>query len=651
MFKQLKQTVVSAISSDPLYAYTVDTSSATLCGRSYLFEKCDAVVRANGKKVSIFTLHTKRLLERCTPDEALAMVKTVKDSVALLTHMRHPSVLAIEGQLVEEKRKVWFATERVTTVLAPETVKGLPLQVKLLGLCHCAEGLRFLHEKAELLLLNFALSSIYVTEGNRWKVGDLCFAVPRAQLSALTPPTIPFHSIAAPLLDYLPLEYVDFCTRQRSATDNLFSGACAPLVFPDSDTYSFLVVTCEVIDEKRVLNCGGNTQEQQRQLSTAEARLSQYFPAGALQLPRPPISTVVNTGPFATPDMRTLTGLAAFDTLDSDARFRLLKGLYDGLLHGSFCESVILSNVVPLMVRESRADAMLRFVLPILLVCTNSISTDNFNNTLREYFISFLTAIIRAPSLDNVAVYVEQVLQRREGLDKQFSSVEDRATYIIPLLLKLLQSEGNERIQKGTLEWLRDTVTQTSTVRLGLPNDLAGRLMGVASANPNLFALAFQCVEQILTFATTETKVEVEASVSRSIASSAAAFTTTQLDYLLRVLRSIEDKMPPEHRALKSIPLLCPLLLHDNPSVKQFAVGAIVSYAQAFNSASPAPPPPSSITFAFPPAELVSTAASPAPAMSPPVRNNAAWSRGVGGANAAASDGTHHSNDIDSLFS
>ncbi|KPA79824.1 hypothetical protein ABB37_04917 [Leptomonas pyrrhocoris] len=624
MFKQLKQSVVSAISSDPLYAYTLDTSSTTLCGRGYLFEKCDAVVRANGRKVSIFTLHTKRLLERCTPDEALTVVKTVKDSVALLTHLRHPGVLAIEGQIVEEKKKVWFVTERVTSVLAPETVKDLPQQVKLLGMTHCAEGIRFLHEKAEILLVNFALSSIYVTEGNRWKVGDLCFAVPRAQLGALTPPTVPFHSVAAPLLDYLPIEYIDFCTRRKSATDNLFAGtSSAPLVFPDSDTYSFLVVTCEVIDERRLFNCGGNAQEQQRQMSAAESRVAQYFPAGALRLPRPPILTVVNTGPFATQDMKTLIGLATFDTLDSDARFRLLKGLYDGLVQGSFCESVLLSDVVPLMVRESKVDAMLRFVLPILLLCTKAISSENFNRALRDYFVSFLTAIIRAPSMENVSVYAEQVLQKREGLDKHFSSVEDRATYLIPLISKLLQSDGNERIQKGTLEWLLDILKQTPTVKLGLPNDIAARLIGVASANTNSFMLAFQCVEQILTFASTETKMEVEASLARSISNSSAYFTSTQLDYMLRVLRSIEENMSSEHRALKSIPLLCPLLLHANGSVKQFAVASIVNYAQAFNAGSPAPLPQSHALFTQPTA-LVSSSSS----VSPPVRSSGPTANG-----------------------
>ncbi|KAL7695111.1 hypothetical protein NQL31_001123 [Lotmaria passim] len=640
MLKQLRETVASAISSDPLYAYTLDTSSATLCGRGYLFEKVDAVVRASGKKVSVFTLRTKRLLECCTPDEALAMMKTVKESVTLLTHLRHPSVLAIEGQVVEEKRKVWFVTERVTAVLALETVKGLPLQVKLLGLCHCAEGIRFLHEKAEVLLLNFALSSVYVTEGNRWKVGDLCFAVPRAQLATLAaPPTIPFHSVAAPLLDYLPLEYVDFCTKRKGATDDLFGGNAAPLVFPDSDTYGFLVVTCEVIDEKRLFNCGGDTQEQQRQLSAAEARLAQYFPAGALRLPRPSIATVVNTGPFATPDMKTLRGLADFDTLDSDARFHLLKGLYDGLKQGGFCESVILSDVVPPMVRESRVDAMLRFVLPILLLCANTISGANFNRSLRDYFVSFFTAIIRAPSLGNIAVYAEQVLQKREGLDKHFASVEDRATYLIPLILKLLQSDGNERIQKGTLEWLRDIVTQTPTVKLGLPNDIATRLMGVAAANTNSCALALQCVERILTFATTEAKMAVEVSLARSLSNTAVTFASTQLDDLLRVLRSVEEQMSPEHHALKSIPLLCPLLLHSNNTIKQFAVASIVNYAERFGSGSLVSPQPvqSNALFSQPAAGFVPTAssASPSPVMSPPARSSV-YSAGVGAPPASA---------------
>ncbi|KAG5465315.1 hypothetical protein CUR178_00015 [Leishmania enriettii] len=628
MLKQLKQTVAAAISSSPLYAYVLDPSSTTLCGRSCLFEKCDAVLRANGKKVSIFTLHMKRLLARCTADEAMAVVKIVKDSVALLTHLRHPGILSIDGQLVEEQSKIWFATERVSMVLAPEFVQGLPLQVKLLGLCHCAEAIRFLHEKAELLLLNFALSSIYVTEENQWKIGDLCFAVSRAQLCAPPPPSFPFNSVAAPLLDYLPTEYVDFCTRQAGdAVGDLLSLGAAPLVYPDSDTYGFLVVTVEVLEGKRLFNCGGNPKEHHRQLSSAEAHISRYFPAGALRLPRPPVATVIITGPFATTDMRTLTALVSFSVLDSDTRFRLLKALYDGLIQGIFCEAVILSDVVPLMVLESKVDAMLRFVLPILLLCAGALCADNFDRTLREYFVSLLTAIIRAQSLQQAAVYAEQVLQRREGIHKHFSSLEDRAALIVPLLLRLLQSDGNERLQKGSLEWLRDVLTQAPTIKLGLPTDIAARLLHVSFSDADSFSLAFQCLEKILTFATTDTKMEVESSLARSISNTSVSLTSTQVDHMLRLLKSIQESMTPEHLAVRSIPLLSPLLLHTDGAVRQFAVSSIVGLAQMFGRA-PAPPPRLSGCSFYPSAAPPALAGSstqpellPAPAP-PPARSN-----------------------------
>ncbi|KAG5463844.1 hypothetical protein LSCM1_00015 [Leishmania martiniquensis] len=610
MFKQIKQTVASAISSSPLYAYVLDTSSATLCGRSFLFEKCDAVVRANGKKVSIFTLRMKRLLERCTTDEALAMTKTVKDSVALLTQLRHPGILSIDGQLVEEKNKIWFATERVSMVLEPESLQGLPLQVKLLGLFHCAEAIRFLHEKAELLLLNFALSSIYVTEDNQWKIGDLCFAVSRARLGAPPLSPFPFKSVAAPLLDYLPTEYIDFCTRKvGDANDDLFFVGTAPLVYPDSDTYGFLVVTVEVLEGRRLFSCGGNPKEHPRQLSSAETHMSRYFPAGALRLPRPPVATVVSTGPFATPDMKTLTALVSFDILDSDTRFRLLKALYDGLIQGIFCEAVILSDVVPLMVRESKVDAMLRFVLPILLLCAGALCADNFDRTLREYFASLLTALIRAPSLERMAVYAEQLLQRREGVHKHFSSVEDRAALIVPLIFRLMHSDGNERLQKGSLEWLRDMLTAAPTIKIGLPGDVAARLLRVSFSDADSFSLAFQCLEKILTFATTETKMEVESSLARSISNASVSLSSAQVEHILRLLKGIQERMTAEYRAVKSIPLLCPLLLHTDVAVRQFAASSIVEYAQVFCSAPASAPPlgggsfyPSTTNSAAPPA-------------------------------------------------
>ncbi|KAG5489895.1 hypothetical protein JKF63_00012 [Porcisia hertigi] len=592
MLKQLTQTVASAFSYDALYAYVLETSSTTLCGRHNLFERCDAVVRASGKKVSIFTLRTKQLLKHCTAEEAVALIRAVKESVALLTKMRHPAILSIDGHLIEDKKKIWFATERVSMVLSPETVQGLDLQVKLLGLYHCAEAIRFLHERTELLLFNFALSSIYVTEDKQWKVGDLCFAMPRAQINAPPVPFFPFRSVAAPLLNYLPTEYVEFCTpASGGANRDRFSLGAAPLVFPDSDTYSFLVVTVEVLEERLMSNYDSDSFQQRQ--STIETYFSRYFPAEMLRLPRPSIATVVQTGPFSTPDMRALKALFSFDTLDSDMRFGVLKALYTGLMEGNFCEAVIMSSIVPLMVRESRTDAMLRFVLPILLVCTNAVSTGSFDRVLRPYFVSLLTAITCAPSLERVTVYAEQVLQRREGIHKHFASLEDRAKLIVPLILKLMNCDGNGRLQKGSLEWFRDVLTHHPATELGLPADIPTHLFHIVLSNVDLFALIFECLERILAFATTETKIEVEVGLVRSISNMSTLFTPGQLNYLLRLLKDIQGTMTLEHRATKSIPLLCPLLLHTDETVKLFAVGLIVGYAQLFGRGSLPPPPPS----------------------------------------------------------
>lgn len=591
MFKQLKQSVAQAISSDPSYAYTIGDGDGTICGRSFLLQSKQAIARATGKKVTIFTAYMKRLLDICSAEEAVAVIHNLKQSVALLSQLRHPNVISVEAPVVEEKKKVWFVTERVEEVLYTDSLSKYPLQVKMLGLYQCAEAIQFIQEKAEVLVVNFALSSIYVTDSGRWKIGDLTHAVRRSQLGSSPPPRYPLSSVASPLLDYLPLEYVNYCTRGTGVACSIVPGTAPPLVFPDSDTYSFLVVTVEVITGRRLLLSGGDVQQLMQQLPAAEDAVGQLFPSGALRLPRPPIPTVIATGPFATPDMRTLVALSKFDSMESSERFRVLKGLYDGLTHRSFCEQIIMSTVIPLMIREGKVESNLRFVLPILLLCGACLCATNFKNSLREFFVSLFTAIVRAPTLERTAVYVEQLLEKREGIDAHFSSIEDRSTFIVPLLLKVIQCNGNARLQRGSLEWFCRVLRENPTVKLNLPNNVASQLLQASVFEPETLSLVFEALELILAFGPKEARLEMEEGIVSKLLSPTDVYSSPQIHRMMSLLGTVQRSMELEHRALKSIPLLCQLLLHSNMDVRKFAVTSITAFAQVFTDATAAPPP------------------------------------------------------------
>lgn len=89
----------------------------------------------------------------------------------------------------------------------------IPMQVRLLQLRHCAAALQFIHEKADVLVVNFTPNSLCVMSDGEWKIGDLVHAAQRT--IALAQPPLPVtstwctRSLATPLFDYMAYEYIN----------------------------------------------------------------------------------------------------------------------------------------------------------------------------------------------------------------------------------------------------------------------------------------------------------------------------------------------------------------------------------------------------------------------------------------------------------
>lgn len=113
---------------------------------------------------------------------------------------------------------MWFVTERISSFLPLVNMVDIPMQVRLLQLRHCAAALQFIHEKADILVVNFNPNSLCVMNDGQWKICDLVHAAIRT--IALAQPPLPIvattwctRSLATPLLDYMAYEYINSLIR------------------------------------------------------------------------------------------------------------------------------------------------------------------------------------------------------------------------------------------------------------------------------------------------------------------------------------------------------------------------------------------------------------------------------------------------------
>lgn len=602
----------------------------------------------------------------------------LRRSVALLSQLRHPGILRVERGLIEVAgKKAWFVTERVRAWVPALTLDGIPLQVRALGLRRCGEALRFVQETADVLMVDFSPDSLFEAADGRWKVGDFFHALRRSELASLgagvvdiiCPPSGSLaRSVAAPSLDYCAAELVDAIGLQGgkcnhsggvAAVNNQGSGGGAslnallgsdpfsqqpqqhqqqaitgPLSFPDSDTYSFLLTTVAILGGSgvRLFRCAGSTDTHRQQRASVEAEVEFFFPSGALgRRPRPPIRTVLSAGPFATDDMQILDRVECYDTMDSNEKFILLKSLYTALAPtsssssssggsgdggGMFCEQVIVEYILPLMKRESAQPPMLRFIVPIMLQCCQVLSAPAFEAHLREYFMNLFNAMNRAkaPWYPKVGLLAQLTLERFDILLNKFSTGEDRARVLMPLLLKCLYCDEEATLLACTLAAMRSLFQSYDdgggggvSVLFSSPStaaNLAGRLIDLGSGNPVLFSPAFQCLETVLAEASIATKEVAETKLLTALRNTSGGgnsdnstnnCTTViggggeprelQITYMISTLQKLQGGFSREHLAAKSIPQLAPLLLSQSVIVRGFAVTSIDKHLGPFRSA------------------------------------------------------------------
>lgn len=614
MLKEFTKSVATAFSFDPLKDYRICHERSFRACRGQFFLVEDAVERRSGKPVSVFSVKRKDLQVACGGEAKMQQYITLlQRSVAFLSQLHHPCLLSIEKPFTDSGALLFFVTERVTAYLPSVNMQSIPIQARKFELQHLLTVIRFLHERCNLLLLDFGPHSVYLTSSG-WKIGDLFHSMLKNDLTKFSR-IGDFSQVTSPFMNYVADECIaipkplkeESPSSIKQTLDSLFEGPAparssemdAPSLIPHSDVFSFLVTAVEVLEEKKLFTCRpGDISERQRQMPRVQGEVASMFPiVESLSSPlRPPLLSISQSASINGDDIRMLLEVENLSTSSSEtASFDVLKALYHGIGDRLYCNDMLRQVVLVFALRAAKQQRMLRFVLPIVIQCGGVLASDNtVPKELKDFLITVVEGIIRAPTFEVTGTLAQQLLEKLRIIQKIFSADQERQTIFLPLFFKCMAST-NETLQVLSIRALNDLFRQINSSRnitndgsgggssVKLPEKFVERLLVVMEhGNDEAFSLVIETTSIVSPMLSPEQKRVLEVSLVGGLRTTLPHY-PKRLVPILGVLYSIQRSMPLEHTASTTIPLLSSLLLSSSADIRNYAASTIFQRLAAFD--------------------------------------------------------------------
>ncbi|CUG91273.1 Hypothetical protein, putative [Bodo saltans] len=475
--------------------------------------------------------------------------------------------------------------------------------------------LEFLHSKVGMTLLQLSPSSIIITPTGDWKLADMTHSVTFSNatadgfglLSALPASTGSlFMSAAAPVLDYTAPEVVagfeKLAADQQAASvvtskpamPDLFDFASTTSsppkvgpVFGDSDVFSFILTTAAVVEGTRVINTGGELAVYHRQVNaeanqTIRRLFPQWIPSGAslASLPRATLGQILQTECFASREVRLLSELPQLLSMEPRAKLTLLKGFHDEIARGAFASNLLQTWIIPPLLQQTSDERMVKFVVPILLEASFTLTRASFDRALRPFLTTILARAIAVSTKDVTpdpisVTLLAQLIDKFPRFWEQFSSPKDVQGLLGPLLSSGLLSariahDGKESVGQSlkAMELLLAKVDRAFPSADHIARDILSGLISAPEEAPR----GLRCLEKLLPCTTREGRErELEPKLVAGLQEmcKTTAVSPHDVEQLLKVLMSIVAESTVEHVATVTLPLLCPLLIIRHVTVRE----------------------------------------------------------------------------------
>jgi SCY1-like protein 2 len=196
---------------NPLFKnYNVDKEPFLTGGFNNLWKIYKGSRNDRKQDVCLFVLEKKTLDNKYSKEEKEEILKVLKKEAASLAKFKHPGVLSIYDQQIEDKSSLVFVTEPVQYTLQSwiEQAGVSKLEVKLM-ITELCSVMRFLHDDAHVIHSALDLDNIFINPQGHIKVSGLTFSISDPSIAGSEIKLNNFYPNAMPNLKYVAPEIVN----------------------------------------------------------------------------------------------------------------------------------------------------------------------------------------------------------------------------------------------------------------------------------------------------------------------------------------------------------------------------------------------------------------------------------------------------------
>lgn len=432
-------------------------------GPGLLWKVYQATKRSTKEEAAVFVLEKKQL-ERYSKRDRELIMDILKQGIAQLTRLRHPSILTVQHPLEESRESLAFATEPAFCSLAnilgqgenmpvppPPELKDYQLfdvEIKY-GFLQVSEGLAFLHNDVKRLHRNLSPESIIVNKKGAWKIAGFDFSVastnpqdPQPNYPSLNlEPDLP--PVAQPNLDYVAPECV-LADSSDAASDMFSLGVLVYTVYskgaPLYDTHGSLSTLRQCINKHlkhlsaSKLNC---LPEEAREHVRMLLSITPDIRPDAHQFSK--LKFLEDVG------VKTLQYLDSLYQWDNLQKSHVYKGLPQVL--AQMPKRVALHRVLPCLAKEYASPEMVPFVLPSVLLIAEQATKEEFCTTILPDLIRIFR--LREP------VQILLIFMQKMELLLTKCPPDDIKNHVLPMIYGSLESDA-QQIQELCLNIIPD---------------------------------------------------------------------------------------------------------------------------------------------------------------------------------------------------
>ncbi|XP_077517976.1 SCY1-like protein 2 isoform X1 [Amblyomma americanum] len=432
-------------------------------GPGLLWKVFQATKRSTKEEAAVFVLE-KKLLDRYSKRDREHIIELLKQGVAQLTRLRHPSILTVQHPMEESRESLAFATEPVFCSLAnvlgenenmpippPSELKDYQLydvEIKY-GFLQVSEGLAFLHNDVKRLHRNLCPQSIVVNKKGAWKIAGFDFSVgannpqdPQPTYRSLNlEPDLP--PVAQPDLNYLAPECI-LADSNDSASDMFSLGVLVYAVYNKGST--LYDANSSVAALKQCIN---------KHLKHLSAGRLGSLPEDAKEHVRMLLSVTPDIRPDAHQfsklkfledvGVKTLQYLDSLYQWDNLQKSHVYKGLPQVL--AQMPKRVALHRVLPCLAKEYANVDMVPFVLPSVLLIAEQATKEEFCSVILPDLIPIFR--LREP------VQILLIFMQKMELLLTKCPPDDIKNHVLPMIYGSLESDA-QQIQELCLNIIPD---------------------------------------------------------------------------------------------------------------------------------------------------------------------------------------------------